>query len=527
MISRAIVDRVPHLLWTYSADGVADYVNAAWTEYTGIREATAASTLDWECVLPATERTSFAAGFDGAMIRVLRFCDEFSIQSRDGEMRRHSIVIEPVWDALGHLTAWLGSATDVEDLRRIESSSAAREREYKREITRSAIFQRAVLPPHLPKVAGLSFDAIYEPGLSEAKVGGDWYDAVRLLDGRVLVTIGDVAGHGVHAAVIMGVVRQIMRGIAQLHADPATMLDAADRALAIEYPDVIVTAWVGVFDLIERTLTYASAGHPPPLLLAPDGGVRELDHLTLPIGLREGHQGITSIAALENGTVVWLYTDGLIEATHDIIAGLKTLHRTAHRLGMQTVVHPAATIRHLVIPNGSPDDVAILVVKTNFNEAETSFSRWNFDSMDGEHAAETRCAFAAALPSISFSPSHIANAVVVLGELCGNVARYAEGSIDVVLDQTGRQAVLHVLDRGVGFRHLSRLPNDPFSETGRGLYIVSQLTTEFTVTQRDGGGSHARAVLIGRYPASLLREPTARVHPIRIESATSRVDAVS
>ncbi len=526
MITHATIDRIPHMLWTYTADGVADYVNAVWTEYTGIREATAESTLDWEYVLSPTERTSFADGFDGAIMRTLRFCDEFSVQRRDGEMRRHRIVIEPVWDALGHLTGWLGSAADVEDLRRIESSFAAQEREYKREITRSAIFQRAVLPPQLPKVAGLSFDAIYEPGLSEAKVGGDWYDAVRLLDGRVLVTIGDVAGHGVHAAVIMGVVRQIMRGIAQLHADPATMLDAADRALAIEYPDVLVTAWVGVFDLVERTLTYASAGHPPPLLVAPDGGVRELDHLTLPIGLREGHQGITSTAALENGAVVWLYTDGLIEATHDVIAGIKALHRAAQRLDVQMVVHPAATIRHLVIPDGSPDDVAILVVRTNLNEAETSFSRWRFDSPDGEHAAQTRLAFAAALPSMAFSPSQIANAVVVLGELCGNVARYAEGSVDVVLDQTGRQAVLHVLDRGVGFRHLSRLPNDQFSETGRGLYIVSQLTTEFTVTQRDGGGSHARAVLVGRYPAPLLREPPARINPIRIDYAP-RVGAAS
>jgi len=84
--------------------------------------------------------------------------------------------------------------------------------EHQRELTRSTLFQNAALPSNLPEVAGLSFDATYEPGLSDAQVGGDWYDAVRLLDGRVLLTIGDVAGSGVNAAVVMGVVRQIMRG---------------------------------------------------------------------------------------------------------------------------------------------------------------------------------------------------------------------------------------------------------------------------------------------------------------------------
>jgi anti-sigma regulatory factor (Ser/Thr protein kinase) len=100
--------------------------------------------------------------------------------------------------------------------------------------------------------------------------------------------------------------------------------------------------------------------------------------------------------------------------------------------------------------------------------------------------------FTAALSNESFSESDIANAEVVFGELCGNVTRYAPG-------------VLHVLDSGPGFRHISRLPADVLSESGRGLYIIAAMTAEFSVSQRDDGGSHARAVLVGRFPRSLLR----------------------
>jgi chemotaxis family two-component system sensor kinase Cph1 len=391
---------------------------------------------------------------------------------------------------------------------RLERDLREREVQYQQERARSTIFQRAVLPPRLPTVEGLSFDAVYEPGLNDANVGGDWYDAVRLIDGRVLLTIGDVAGSGVNAAVMMGVVRQIMRGIAQLHAEPALMLDAADRALRLEYPEAFVTAWVGVFDLVGRTLSYASAGHPPPLLLEPNGEVRELDHRTLPIGLRQGHQGHASTIDISHGSALWLYTDGLIEATHNVLEGSRVLRETALRLGPAAVAHPAATIRRLVIPNGSPDDVAILVVRTNFNESERYMTRSHFDSADAFAARAARRNFVASLSPAAFSDVDVANAEIVFGELCGNVARYAPGRVDVALDCSGIQAVLHVMDRGSGFRHLSRLPVDVFSEAGRGLFIIASMTTEFTVAPRMGGGSHARAVLVGRYPISLLRDVT-------------------
>jgi len=132
-------------------------------------------------------------------------------------------------------------------------------------------FQRAALPISLPQIPGIRFDGIYVPASRRAQLGGDWYDALQLADGRVVISIGDVAGSGLEAAVIMANVRQAIRGVAQVHADPDLMLEAADRALRSENPDRFVTAFVGVIDPIERTIAYQSAGHPPPLLCSGSG----------------------------------------------------------------------------------------------------------------------------------------------------------------------------------------------------------------------------------------------------------------
>ncbi len=109
---------------------------------------------------------------------------------------------------------------------------------------------------------GLHFDGIYVPASDRELLGGDWYDALRLNDGRIVISVGDVAGSGLPAAVIMASMRQVIRGVAQVYADPIAMLDAADRTLKTEYPDTFVTAFVGVLDPVARTLTHASAGHP-------------------------------------------------------------------------------------------------------------------------------------------------------------------------------------------------------------------------------------------------------------------------
>jgi serine phosphatase RsbU (regulator of sigma subunit)/anti-sigma regulatory factor (Ser/Thr protein kinase)/CHASE3 domain sensor protein len=394
---------------------------------------------------------------------------------------------------------------------RLIAQTAVRERDLLFEQARiwSRSFQRAILPPRLPTVLGCAFDAVYEVGMNDAHVGGDWYDAVRLVDGRILVSIGDVAGSGLEAAVVMGTVRQIMRGIAQVHANPALMLDAADRALQLEYADIYVTAWVGVLDLVTRTLTFASAGHPPPLLAERTGNVRELSGTALPLGLRQGHQALPSTVALNDGSTLVLYTDGLSEATHDVLAGSQRVHEATAAIALVSDPRPATAIARSVLAQSAVDDVAILVVRLNFDEVERHIERIGFRLDDAARAHAARDAFIASLARHGFSMAEQFNAELVFGELIANVVRHAVGSdsVEIAVDGSGPQIVLHVLDRGPGFRHISRLPSDPYSESGRGLFLIAAMTDDFTVNERPDGGSHARAVFVSGAARPLSCEP--------------------
>ncbi len=151
--------------------------------------------------------------------------------------------------------------------------------ERERRVARS--FQKAALPARLPDVPGFAFHAIYEAGKAEALVGGDWYDAFTLANGRIVVSIGDVSGSGLPAAVTMASVRQAIRGAAHASADPSGMLEAADRAL--DDPERrFVTAFAGVIDPETSTIAYQNAGHPPPVLRLPDGSLGNCSAGALP-----------------------------------------------------------------------------------------------------------------------------------------------------------------------------------------------------------------------------------------------------
>ncbi len=484
-----LADSLPAIVWSAQSDGGFDYFNERWAEYTGARVEESLG-AGWTRFVHPDDVDASVIAWSVARATGETYEQELRLRrGRDASYRWHIIRAVPVRNDAGEIIRWFGTTTDIEE----------RKFAYEREREWSNSFQRASLPPSLPMLPGLTFDAVYEPGLSDAQVGGDWYDALRLADGRVLVSIGDVAGSGVHAAVVMGVVRQILRGIAQVHADPSLMLDAADRALRAEHPDVFVTAWVGVLDLVTRTLTYASAGHPYPILIAPNMGVRELEHSALPLGLRKGHDGVANMVEIPDHATLVLYTDGLTESTHDIAAGNERLLEAARSRTDASASFPAHAIARAVIPHGSHDDVAILVAQTDYALIESQIERWTFDAGDMSTATRARRAFCASLQSRGIPSDMLPNAELIFGELIGNAIRHAPGMVDVVVDYSTDQPVLHVLDRGAGFRHISRLPADPLSESGRGLFIISSVAEDFTVTLRPDGGSHARVIIATAY----------------------------
>jgi anti-sigma regulatory factor (Ser/Thr protein kinase) len=320
----------------------------------------------------------------------------------------------------------------------------------------------------------------------------------------VLVSIGDVTGRGLEAAVVMASMRQVIRGVAQIYADPAAMIDAADRTLKSEYADTVVTAFVGVYDSVTATLAYCCAGHPPPLVRLPDGTVLALTSRGLPLGLRlrgEGDADARTLAIPE-GALLLFYTDGLIEAQHDVIAGERLVYAALAAVdgGSSSI---ARTIFDEVLPHGASDDVAILAmciegVPLLERRGSTGRSRWTFDSSDARAGRRARHELANVLGERGLSYEHRMTAELIFGEVLSNAVRYAPGEVDMVLDCERESAVLHVLDRGTGFIVIPRLPSDLMSETGRGLFLISALAEEFNVTKRPGGGAHVRVVLPSR-----------------------------
>jgi PAS domain S-box-containing protein len=372
---------------------------------------------------------------------------------------------------------------------------------FERERLVATTFQQAALPATLPAAAGVTFDAFYHPAQHEAMVGGDWYDALKLADGRIVISIGDVAGSGLGAAVIMSAMRQVIRGVAQVYADPSAILDAADRTLKSEHPDRIVTAVVGVFDTVARTFTYASAGHPSPFLRSEDGELLELAERGLPLGLRSRDDAQTSIVNLPDRAMLVFYTDGLIESSRNPLDGERRLRELLQRPHVLRSPDAARSIFDAMLERGAHDDVAVLTLRWDLaaaaarQKARSDTVRWEFDACDPKRAALVRKRISAILRNQAISHDDIVTAELIFSELIGNAVRYAPGAVEVVFDWIETNPVLHVLDRGPGFELAPRLPSDLLSEQGRGLFMIWSLAEDCNVTRRPDGGAHARVVL--------------------------------
>jgi serine phosphatase RsbU (regulator of sigma subunit) len=240
--------------------------------------------------------------------------------------------------------------------------------------------QRSLLP-QLPSTRHLSLAARYRPARASAEVGGDWYDAFRTLDGTLALVIGDVVGHGLAAAARMGELRNLLRGIAVTTGSPpsraiarfdqvVTHLTATDLTAADMTGAELAT---GIYARIEgvpggrRRLVWCNAGHPPPLLISPDGSARYLDHPSgLLIGL-DDHDRVDGETDLPAGSTLLLYTDGLVETrTRPIGDGLTRLQHQAAtlagRLGDQPLDALCDQLLERLSPSGT-DDVALLAAR--------------------------------------------------------------------------------------------------------------------------------------------------------------------
>ena len=222
--------------------------------------------------------------------------------------------------------------------------------------------QDAIAQRPLPLHPTLRFSATYVPATEETKVGGDWYDALELPGSRVLFAIGDVAGHGLDAAVAMSRSRQALIVSALRDADPASVLARVNAEL-IRQSAPMVTAVAGFADAQTYEFVYSSAGHPPPVLVEPNRPPRLLDFGGVPLGVIKDAAYRTYRVQSVPGAMLVLYTDGAVEHSRDVLAGEAILLDAV----MQAAERPevdSATIIHNGIFNGRSvgDDVAILTI---------------------------------------------------------------------------------------------------------------------------------------------------------------------
>jgi anti-sigma regulatory factor (Ser/Thr protein kinase) len=226
----------------------------------------------------------------------------------------------------------------------------------------SGALQRVLLPVDLPRPPFVALGALYRPANPAAGIGGDWYDAVLLPGDTLMIGIGDVTGRGPAAAVGMGQVRDVTRAFAIEGRSPAEILTSVHEFLARMPGSAFLSAWVGILDPFSGTLVYAGAGHPPACVVA-GGQVHPLAPSGPPLGASQTTRYSESRIVLAPGTRLIAYTDGLIEATHDILEGEQRLHRAALATMAHTPTHAVGALVDQVLDGArATDDIAVLMI---------------------------------------------------------------------------------------------------------------------------------------------------------------------
>ncbi|MFC8289274.1 SpoIIE family protein phosphatase [Streptomyces cyaneofuscatus] len=360
-------------------------------------------------------------------------------------------------------------------------------RRFTRERSASLALQRQLLPHHVPPQSAVEIAYRYLPSDDVTGVGGDWFDVIPLSGTRVGLVVGDVVGHGLQAAATMGRLRTSVRAFAQLDMAPdelLTRLDdlvgqplderpgTRDGAASDAYDELTTgaTCLYAVYDPVSRRCVMARAGHLPPAVVHPDGRVTFPD---LPAGPPLGLGGLpfeSMEIELPVGSLLALFTDGLVEARdHDIDQGLDALGRVLGDPGASLEELCDRAVSELVPDATTADDTALLLART-WQLDEGQVAEWELpaEAVAVGRARElaTRQLGVWGLEELSFATE------LVVSELVTNAVRYGGGPLRLRLIRD-RTLLCEVADTGHTSPHLRHSAED--DEGGRGLFIVAQL----------------------------------------------------
>ena len=378
-------------------------------------------------------------------------------------------------------------AADVTD----QFQSAERLRESERRVHDIAVtLQRSLLPQELEQPDDLRVAATYQPGGTDAAVGGDWYDVITLGAGRTALVIGDVMGRGVRAAAVMGQLRTAVRAYARLDLPPHEVIQLLDGLAAEIDATQIATCVYAVHDPSEGRLSYASAGHLPILVRDAQGIVHRTDEPTGPPLGTGGWMHTSGSIPLGPGSTAVLYTDGLIERRgEDIDEGVASLmNALAGATGTPSVICDRL-LRALGVTSEHDDDVAVLVLQYPDHEGADSdlFRNASLDLLGGIEAAPRARAFASGvLETWRFPVELVDLGVLATSELVANSLQHGIPPMRLRLRRTDRRLIIEVTD---GDDHLPRRRRaEPADESGRGISIIATVASAWGSRRTPGGG---------------------------------------
>jgi serine phosphatase RsbU (regulator of sigma subunit)/anti-sigma regulatory factor (Ser/Thr protein kinase) len=360
-------------------------------------------------------------------------------------------------------------------------------RRYSRERATALTLQRSLLPTGLSAPSSVEVRHRYLPGSKLIEVGGDWYESIALPGARVALVIGDVAGHGVHAAVTMGRLRAAIHTLAGLELPPADALQQLDELMHVlgEREPHFATCVYAIYDAVSGTMEVASAGHLSPLLVRPGGTSEYLDIPPAPpLGIGGGPVESREFK-IDDGSLFVLYTDGLVEVRgQDIDDGLERL---------RGVFGPGATGRPLeslckatldgVYADHQRDDIAVLIARLS-RIPDGHHASWTLPA-EPASVREARALVREQMTTWSLEEQSFTTELLV-SELVTNSLMHAssELSLRLILDSA---LVCEVFDDAATMPKL-RVAGDG-DENGRGLQVVSQLAQRWGTRRTPDGKS--------------------------------------
>ncbi|MDF6019804.1 SpoIIE family protein phosphatase [Streptomyces sp. JH34] len=460
------------------------YVNAAYTSAFGPRP----------CGVPAAEAMPELAELSllPLMDQVLRTGTPRTVKSRKVLAgNSYTVTCTPVAtgdpDAPDGEAGVLVYATDVTD----HAEAAERLRASERRHRETAVtLQRSLLPQELEQPDDLRIAATYQPGGTDAAVGGDWYDVITLGAGRTALVIGDVMGRGVRAAAVMGQLRTAVRAYARLDLPPHEVLQLLDVLAAEIDASQIATCAYAVHDPNEGHLVYASAGHLPILVCDEDGTVHRAEEPTGPPLGTGGWVHTSGTIPLPPGSTAVLYTDGLVERrSEDIDEGVAALERALSGAKGSPQVVCDRLIRSLGVTAEHDDDVAVLVVQHPARTGTSAelFHNASLELLGGIEAAPRARAFATGVLASWRFPMELCDlGVLAASELVANSLQHGTPPMRLGLRRTDRRLIIEVTD---GDDHLPRRRRaEPADEAGRGISIVATIASSWGSRRTPGGG---------------------------------------